>query len=186
MGTSLIGYLETHCERVQSGQLMEGRGRVEGFPKNPGVWGGSVTVTNSIEIQAVAKFLHYFSILNHYTFVYQIRIRMTKESAPVQLTRRHWDVKDGESISVVEGEGVIGQYPIILAPSESPAFLYESCSTMSSLVDSQISGWLEFKYLEGEKKDQVFQARVEPFKLALQEGQELMDTPYFEDWMNHQ
>jgi uncharacterized protein affecting Mg2+/Co2+ transport len=69
------------------------------------------------------------------------------------LTRRHWDIKkgDGSPVQTVEGEGVIGFYPKIVKGMEEP-FVYESCCP-TSILGTKMSGWFEFKFLEGPKKN---------------------------------
>jgi ApaG protein len=50
---------------------------------------------------------------NHYMFAYKVHIQnMTGNS--IQLLRRHWHIFDSNGISrEVEGEGVVGQQPVI-------------------------------------------------------------------------
>lgn len=50
---------------------------------------------------------------HHYVFVYRIHIE-NSSPATVQLLSRRWEIFDaGESKKTVEGEGVVGQQPII-------------------------------------------------------------------------
>lgn len=85
IGTSLLGYLEGYCERVKNDFYVCFRDRIEGFPKDPRVWGGSVTVTNGVKVEAVAKYIHFFSMFGsetrepQYYFTYQIRITSEEE-----------------------------------------------------------------------------------------------------------
>jgi ApaG protein len=70
---------------------------------------------DKIKVTAIAQFLPGQSDpdSDHYVFAYSIRIRNEGELA-VQLLRRHWFVEygDGESVEV-EGEGVVGEQPVI-------------------------------------------------------------------------
>ena len=50
----------------------------------------------------------------------------------------------------IEGEGVIGFFPVVEAGT--PTFVYESCSP-SPALGGTMSGWFEFKYLEGPNKN---------------------------------
>ncbi len=55
--------------------------RIEPFPENPLHENGSVTITNGIKIEAVARYIDFFSVFDQqyyarpkYYFTYQIRI----------------------------------------------------------------------------------------------------------------
>jgi ApaG protein len=89
------------------------------------------TSTDNIEITVEVKFWPPHSIPkdNHYFFVYFIGIHNRSDDT-VQLMRRHWDIRDsvGES-RVVEGEGVVGETPV-LDPGEK--FEYNSGCNLSS------------------------------------------------------
>ncbi len=105
------------------------------------------TTTNSIEISVEVMYSMQQSIPreNHYFFIYFITIQNNSECS-VQLLKRHWDIFDSISeFRSVDGEGVIGETPI-LAPGEK--FEYNSgCNlttdigymkgfyTMKNLVD---------------------------------------------------
>jgi ApaG protein len=57
-------------------------------------------------------------LLNEYTFAYRVSIENTS-NFPVKLLRRHWHIFDSNgSHREVDGEGVVGQQPI-LEPQES-------------------------------------------------------------------
>lgn len=51
-----------------------------------------------------------------------------------------------------------------------------------------MKGYFDFKYLngEGDKKNKMLRAYVDPFILGLKAGEELLDSPFFEEWMNMQ
>jgi len=55
-------------------------------------------------------------------------------------------------------------------------FVYESCCPTKTR-GTVMSGWFEFKYLEGPKKGQLFKAMIDPFTLEIDEGTELVDDP---------
>lgn len=110
----------------------------------------STILTEGIEISVKTSYLAEQSnpIANHYFFVYEISIT-NKSSYTVQLLSRHWDIIDGVGKQrIVDGEGVIGEQPVI-EPNER--FVYKSgCDfetdtgkmfgyyTMLRLVDSQL------------------------------------------------
>ena len=73
--------------------------------------------TENIEISVRVAYLSEHSIPreNHYFFVYFITIE-NKSNYAVQLLSRHWDIFDGNGEKrSVDGEGVIGETPIIEA-----------------------------------------------------------------------
>jgi ApaG protein len=91
------------------------------------------TTTHNIEISVEAKYLAEQSLPkeNHYFFVYFITIQ-NKSEFSVQLLKRHWDIFDsiGEKREV-EGEGVIGEMPVI-EPGQK--FEYNSgCNLLSEI-----------------------------------------------------
>lgn len=94
-----------------------------------------------------------------YVFSYHITITNLEPQA-VQLLRRRWLIVDGdEQVQEVEGEGVIGEQPII-APQES--YSYTSGTVLTTRVGS-MQGHYQMKTNDG----QTFNADIEPFTLAL-------------------
>lgn len=88
-------------------------------------------VTHGIKISAVSTFQDLYSRpeMGNYYFSYRIRIENNSEET-VQLMRRHWYIFDGTGEkSEVEGEGVVGQQPV-LKPGES--YEYESACNLNS------------------------------------------------------
>ncbi len=76
-----------------------------------------------------------------HVFSYIIKIENLSEEI-VQLTRRHWFILDGnEAAREVEGEGVIGEQPV-LYPGES--FEYQSWCPIASDYGS-MSGYYTFR-----------------------------------------
>jgi ApaG protein len=76
-------------------------------------------VTEGIKIIAVPAFQAEYSDIHQqqYAFTYHITIENTSDYT-VQLMRRHWHIYNGNgTMTEVEGEGVIGQQPI-LEPGE--------------------------------------------------------------------
>jgi uncharacterized protein affecting Mg2+/Co2+ transport len=98
------------------------------------------------------------------------------------LTRRHWDIIEGDDKHVVDGEGVIGYFPTIDSEMEEP-FVYESCCP-TKCRGTLMKGWFEFKYLIGPKKDQTFRAKIDPFILEIEEGTSLTDDPNAGKWLD--
>jgi ApaG protein len=68
---------------------------------------------------------------HHYVFTYKVRID-NKSNHTVQLLRRRWEIFDAtESRKIVEGEGVVGQQPI-LEPGESHTYV-SGCNLKSGI-----------------------------------------------------
>ncbi|MBL6449502.1 Co2+/Mg2+ efflux protein ApaG [Fulvivirga sp. 29W222] len=67
----------------------------------------------------------------HYVFTYKVTIENQSENT-IQLLRRHWHIHDAGFISrEVEGEGVVGQQPI-LEPSQYHQYV-SGCNLKSGL-----------------------------------------------------
>lgn len=88
-------------------------------------------ITNGIKIRVVSQFAGISSQRLAYIFSYYISIE-NQSKDPVQLLSRHWHIFDSlKKAETVDGEGVIGEKPII-APNSS--FSYSSsCQLLSSL-----------------------------------------------------
>ncbi len=84
-----------------------------------------VDVTHEIEVTALPAYVPEKSSpeRNYYFFAYKIKIR-NQGKDPVQLTHRHWIITDGRgTIDEVDGEGVVGDKPLI-----NPGEMYEYVS----------------------------------------------------------
>jgi len=67
----------------------------------------------------------------HYVFTYKITIENQSEFT-IQLKRRHWHIHDaGFTVREVEGEGVVGQQPV-LEPGETHQYV-SGCNLKSGL-----------------------------------------------------
>ncbi|MBK7311675.1 MAG: Co2+/Mg2+ efflux protein ApaG [Sphingobacteriaceae bacterium] len=118
--------------------------------------------TENIEISVRASYLSEHSIPreNHFFFVYFITIE-NKGNYAVQLLSRHWDIFDsnGEKREV-EGEGVIGETPV-LEPGET----YEYNSGCNLLTDmGYMKGYYNMKRL---MDDTLFKAIIPQFDLIV-------------------
>ncbi|WMJ74766.1 Co2+/Mg2+ efflux protein ApaG [Cytophagaceae bacterium ABcell3] len=81
----------------------------------------------------------------HYVFTYKITIENTSDHT-IQLLRRHWYIHDANGlVREVEGEGVVGQQPV-LEPGQSHEYIsgcnlkteigkMKGCYTMEKIVD---------------------------------------------------
>ncbi len=93
-------------------------------------------------------------------FVFSYHITITNhDPQTVQLLSRRWLIVDGnEQIQEVEGEGVVGEQPVI-EPEQS--YSYTSGTVLSTRVGC-MQGHYEMKTTDGEQ----FQAPIQPFTLA--------------------
>jgi ApaG protein len=72
-------------------------------------------ITDGIKISVESNFQQEYSSPshNHFVFTYKIKIENCSEHT-MQLKRRHWHIHDSNnSIKEVEGEGVVGQQPVL-------------------------------------------------------------------------
>jgi ApaG protein len=75
------------------------------------------SLTQNIKVSVSTKYQPFYSNpqANHYAFSYHIRIENHSDYA-MQLLRRHWYICDADGTRrEVEGEGVVGEQPIIEA-----------------------------------------------------------------------
>lgn len=90
-------------------------------------------------------------INNNYLFAYRITID-NYTNVPVQLLRRHWFIVDSTlGLRTVEGEGVVGQTPILEA---NETFQYVSAANLRSDMGKMFGTYL-FKNLYTNKEFEV-------------------------------
>lgn len=90
-------------------------------------------ITEGISVSIEVTYQAEFSNPNqhHYVFTYKVTIE-NRSSATVQLMRRKWEIFDAaESSKIVEGNGVVGQQPV-LEPGESHTYV-SGCNLKSGL-----------------------------------------------------
>lgn len=94
------------------------------------------------------------------TFVFAYTVSMANESdAPAQLLFRHWRIHDAAGDdSTVDGEGVVGQQPV-LAPGDSHE--YRSYCVLRSPV-----GYMEGHYTFARQDGKEFRVEVPRFHLS--------------------
>ncbi len=120
-------------------------------------------ITNSIRVSVVSTFEGYTQSggQDSYFFSYTIRINNLGEDA-VHLRSREWVITESTGAkSVVTGEGVVGEQPII-QPGDS--FTYSS----SCILQSGIGTMDGFYYLERLNGMKIEQIKVRIPKFALQ------------------
>jgi ApaG protein len=95
-------------------------------------------------------------------WVYHIRIENASHDT-VQLLTRHWRITDGRGmVNLVNGEGVVGETPI-LEPGESHDYV-SGCPL--STPHGSMEGFYTFRRMDGEREGEVFEAAIPFFPLA--------------------
>ena len=90
-------------------------------------------ITKGIQVSVETTYQPDFSNpqQHHYVFTYKVRIE-NKSNHTVQLLRRRWEIYDAtETRKIVEGDGVVGQQPI-LEPGESHVYV-SGCNLKSGI-----------------------------------------------------
>lgn len=117
-------------------------------------------VTNGIKISVETNFegTSYQNYELYYIFSYSVTIE-NQSNDSVQLVSRHWDIFDSlKNLEVVEGEGVIGEKPI-LKPKQSHT--YSSYCNLISPVGS-MKGYYNMINFTTTKK---FRVQIPSFQL---------------------
>lgn len=95
---------------------------------------------------------------SHYVFTYEVIIENQSEFT-VQLLRREWQIFDSDGqIRLVEGEGVVGQQPI-LEPGASHKYI--SGCNLKTNIGKMKGNYLMEKVVDGS----IFQAQIPEFVL---------------------
>lgn len=118
-------------------------------------------VNQGIKISVDVEFQDYFSnpAEDHFLFAYHIFIENQLDE-PVQLLRRRWEISDSNAdLRIVEGEGVVGDTPVI-GPGET--YEYESSCNLASELGKMVGEYTMIKVNSGEK----FQVSIPEFVLA--------------------
>jgi ApaG protein len=96
---------------------------------------------------------------NRYIFAYIITIKNLSKQT-VQLMSRKWLITDGNSKQlVVEGDGVVGEQPVIEAGDE---YTYTSGTAIETPI-----GVMQGHYIMHDESGAEFKADINPFRLAI-------------------
>ncbi|GLQ71303.1 Co2+/Mg2+ efflux protein ApaG [Vibrio sp. vnigr-6D03] len=96
---------------------------------------------------------------NRYVFAYIITIKNLSQQS-VQLMSRKWLITDGNQKQlVVEGDGVVGEQPVIDAGDE---YTYTSGTAIETPI-----GVMQGHYLMHDQSGDEFKADIDPFRLAV-------------------
>lgn len=122
----------------------------------------STQVTHGIKISVETQFQSEHSVVEHRHFLFSYRITIENNSEyTVQLISRHWDIYDSSSEhSEVDGEGVVGEQPV-LEPGE--LFEYESACSLTTDM-----GKMSGRYMMERKVDKArFYVNIPEFELIV-------------------
>jgi len=116
--------------------------------------------SRNVEIRVDTTYLPDQSEPEAHRFVFSYRIRITNHNAEsVQLLSRRWRITDGnEHVQEVEGEGVVGEKPVI-----EPGHTYEY--TSGTVLATEV-GSMQGHYHMVTADNQSFDAPIPPFTLA--------------------
>lgn len=117
-------------------------------------------ITEGIKVSVQANYQAELSSphQHHFVFIYKVTIE-NEGNATVQLLSRRWEIHDvGETLKIVEGEGVVGQQPII--ESGGTHQYVSGCNLRSGL------GKMKGKYLMERVLDgRIIEAAIPEFQL---------------------
>ena len=115
---------------------------------------------DNVNIKVETNYLAKQSDPDSKRFVFSYSITITNNNAmPVQLLNRHWLITDGnEHIQEVQGEGVVGEQPVI---EPNTSYTYTSGAVLATSVGS-MQGHYEMSTDEGS----TFNTPIDAFTLA--------------------
>jgi len=119
-------------------------------------------ITEGVKVSVVTEYQPEYSspVQSHYVFTYKIKIENHSEFT-VQLLRRHWYIHDANGIlREVEGEGVVGQQPV-LEPGESHE--YVSGCNLKTGIGKMRGTYLMERIVDGKQ----FDVRVPEFTMVV-------------------
>lgn len=117
-------------------------------------------ITEGVEVVVSSKYMQDYSSPDQGHFVFGYKIKITNNSPyTIQLLNRYWHIFDsGGQEREIEGEGVVGQQPI-LEPGQTHEYT-SGCNLVSSM--GRMQGHYEFIRLADQNK---FKATIPPFNL---------------------
>lgn len=121
----------------------------------------SDTTTRGIRIQVASFYVEEKSEpqSNYYFFAYRVRISNVGEET-AQLISREWIITDADgNVETVQGPGVVGEQPLLAA---GQSFDYTSFCPLRTPM-----GTMQGSYLMRPLSGEDFQARIDPFTLAV-------------------
>ncbi len=121
-----------------------------------------ISVTNGITVTVETNYLPQHSDPREGKHLFGYHIMIENGSLhTVQLLRRHWYITDGAAqLREVEGEGVVGEQPII-PPGER--YEYASYCDLNSEIGKMRGTYLMVRYDEGDQ----FEVEIPEFKMIV-------------------
>jgi ApaG protein len=116
--------------------------------------------THNITVLVETEFQPQYSVPNssEYLFAYQITI-VNKNPYTVQLMRRHWFIHDAQGhIREIEGEGVVGEQPVI-TPNERHQ--YVSFCNLKTQIGRMSGTYTMYRETDGE----TFEVEIPAFTM---------------------
>lgn len=109
-----------------------------------------VTQGIKISVETVYQEAHSNPLKAHFFFSYKINIE-NQNDYTIRLLRRHWHIFDSSGeYSEVEGEGVVGQQPVI-QPGES--YAYDSACNLTTDMGKMHGIYLMERIIDGSRFD---------------------------------
>lgn len=123
-------------------------------------------ITNGIKVMVETEYQPEYSspIQFHYVFTYRITIENQSEHT-YQLLSRHWQIYDaGTIMKEVEGDGVVGQQPVI-EPGQNHQ--YVSGCNLKSGIGRMVGNYTMERIMDGKKMEVAIPefTMIVPFKL---------------------
>jgi len=120
----------------------------------------TIDLGNNVNVDVETNYLAQQSDPDSKRFVFSYKITITNHNdMPVQLLNRHWLITDGnQHIQEVQGEGVVGEQPVIDPES---SYTYTSGAVLATSVGS-MQGHYEMSTDEGTQ----FKTPIAAFTLA--------------------
>lgn len=119
-------------------------------------------ITQGVKVTVATEYQPEYSspVQSHYVFTYKISIENCSEYT-VQLLRRHWFIHDANgTVREVEGEGVVGQQPV-LEPGETHEYI--SGCNLKTGIGKMNGTYLMERVVDGK----TFQARIPEFVMVV-------------------
>ncbi len=119
-------------------------------------------ITEGVKVTVLTEFQPEYSspAQAHYVFTYKISIENCSEYT-VQLLRRHWFIYDANgSLREVEGEGVVGQQPV-LEPGETHEYI--SGCNLKTGIGKMKGTYLMERVVDGKQ----FKVRIPEFTMIV-------------------
>ncbi len=119
-------------------------------------------ISSGVKISVKCSFEPRFSNPDNHLFMFSYNIEISNQNSfPIRLERRRWFISDSSTQKrEVEGEGVVGQQPVILPGN---AYSYRSSCDFSTDT-GQMFGTYLMRNLED---NTIFEASIPPFMLMV-------------------